>query len=272
MPVNHYENFPVASILLPKHLIKAVEAIYAFARSADDIADEGEALPFERIAALSAYQAALDDLEHCLDPMFQRLAKVIEQHDLPLQPFHDLLSAFTQDVTTTRYASFAALLDYCQRSANPVGRLMLALYQATDADNLRDSDAICSALQLINFLQDVAIDINKGRIYLPLEDLSRFGVLEASLEIENFTLDAQWRALMQFQVKRARALLASGAPLALRLPGRIGWELRLAVQGGMRILECIEACGYDVFAHRPQLQKRDWLIILWRAALMSQPK
>jgi squalene synthase HpnC len=273
MPVDHYENFPVASVLLPRRLRPAVEAIYAFARSADDLADEGDAAPAERLAALAAYEQALGRIERgqaLSDPMFMRLAAVVAQYRLPLQPLRDLLSAFRQDVVTTRYPDFAALLDYCRRSADPVGRLVLALYGETAAPNLRQSDAICSALQLINFWQDVAIDIGKGRIYLPLEDLARFGVSEA--DIVAGSAGAPWRALMAFEVARARALMQSGAPLALRLPGRVGWELRLVVQGGLRILERIERADYDVFRHRPALGPGDWLAVGWRALRMRSKR
>jgi squalene synthase HpnC len=269
MAVDHYENFPVASILLPRRLVPAVEAIYAFARSADDLADEGDATPAERLAALAAYEQALDAIERGdtpADPMFAPLAAVLAQYRLPLQPLRDLLSAFKQDVVTTRYPDFPALLDYCRRSANPVGRLMLALYGATAEQNLRDSDAICSALQLINFWQDVAIDIAKGRIYIPQEDLARFGV--APETIENGRPGPAWHALMAFELERARGLMQEGAPLALRLPGRIGWELRLVVQGGLRILDMIERADYDVFGRRPKLAARDWLAVLWRALRM----
>ena len=271
MPVDHYENFPVASFLLPRRLVPAVEAIYAFARSADDLADEGDAKPAERLAALHAYEEALDRIarqETVSDPMFARLAAVIAKFQLPLKPFHDLLSAFKQDVETTRYARYEDVLDYCARSANPVGLLMLHLYGAADEENVRDSDAICSALQLINFLQDVAIDQQKERIYLPMEDLTRFAVSPAAFERPE--AHGKWSALMRFEVARTRALMLSGAPLALRLRGRIGWELRLVVQGGLRILECIEAVNYDVFRRRPKLEKRDWLIIFWRALRMSR--
>jgi len=269
MAVDHYENFPVASILLPRRLRPAVEAIYAFARSADDIADEGDARPEERLAALGAYDAALDAIAAGTppqDPMFARLAAVVVDYRLDLQPLRNLLSAFRQDVTTVRYADFAALLDYCRRSADPVGRLMLALYGVADPLSLRQSDAVCSALQLINFWQDVAIDIEKGRIYLPLEDLDRFGVSEA--DIRAGRRGPAWTALMRFEVGRARALMLEGAPLATRLPGRVGWELRMVVQGGLRILEAIERVDYDVFARRPKLQRPDWLAIGWRALRM----
>lgn len=269
MSVDHYENFPVASVLLPARLRPAVEAIYAFARSADDLADEGDAPAEERLAALTAFEQALDRIERnqaAQSALFQSLESVVRDYQLPLQPLRDLLSAFKQDVVTTRYATFAALLDYCRRSANPVGALMLHLYGAADERNLRDSDAICSALQLINFWQDVAVDWKKARIYLPQEDLSRFGVRQS--HIAEAQADAAWRALMQFQADRARALMLSGAPLAMRLPGRIGWELRLVVQGGLRILERIEDAGHDVFRQRPQLRTGDWLRIIWRAVRM----
>ncbi len=269
MPVDHYENFPVASVLLPKHLVAAVEAIYAFARSADDIADEGDALPHERLASLAGYEAALASIardEKQQDLLFDRLQAVIVQYKLPLQPFYDLLSAFKQDVGTKHYANFDCLLDYCRRSANPVGLLMLHLYGAATPANIAQSDAICSALQLINFLQDVAIDREKQRTYMPLDDLARFGVTEAQLD--RAETDAQFRALMFFEVSRARALMLSGAPLALALPGRIGWELRMVVQGGLRILESIEKVDFDVFRRRPKLALRDWVAIVWRALRM----
>lgn len=270
MSVDHYENFPVASVLLPRRLVPAVEAIYAFARSADDLADEGDATPEQRLAALAAYEQALDRIaagEQGLDPMFARLAGVIAQYDLPLQPFRDLLSAFKQDVSVTRYASYEALLDYCARSANPVGLLMLSLYGQADEDNVRDSNAICSALQIINFLQDVAIDLHKERIYLPMDDLARFAVSPAALDHPGGT--AKWRNLMRFEVARARALMLSGAPLAVRLRGRIGLELRMVVQGGLRILEAIEEVDYDVFRRRPKLTRGDWMKVIWRGLRMK---
>lgn len=269
MPIEHYENFPVASILLPSRLRPAVEAIYAFARSADDLADEGDATPEDRLHALTRYEDALDRIaqkQSLESELFENLAKTVTAYHLPMQPLRDLLSAFKQDVVTKRYASIVELMDYCRRSADPVGRLMLHLYDAADETNVCRSDAICSALQLINFWQDVAIDWEKERIYLPLEDLALFKISEA--QIEAGTVDAGWRTLMQFEVARARTMLLSGAPLAHRLPGRIGWELRLVIQGGLRILERIELADYDVFHRRPHLGPRDWLIMLWRAICM----
>ncbi|WP_426317988.1 squalene synthase HpnC [Pseudoduganella sp. R-43] len=270
MSVDHYENFPVASILVPRRLRPAVETIYAFARSADDIADEGDATPEQRLAGLTAYEEALGRIERAEgghEPMFERLAAVIAQHKLPMRPFYDLLSAFKQDIVVHRYQDYASLLDYCARSANPVGLLMLHLYGAADEENIRQSDAICSALQIINFLQDVAIDEHKERIYIPMEDLARYALSPAHLARPDNR--AKWRAMMKFEVDRARALMLSGAPLACRLKGRIGLELRMVVQGGLRILEAIEEVDYDVFLRRPKLEKRDWFKVFWRALRMK---
>lgn len=266
MPNQHYENFPVASPLLPAHLRAPVRVIYAFARSADDLADEGDATPEARLAALRAYSAELERIDKNQAPrteLFQQVANILRQHDLSTQPLHDLLSAFSQDVVRTRYPTFEALRDYCDRSASPVGRIMLGLFEQDQPPNVERSDAICSALQIINFLQDVAIDWDKGRVYLPQEDLLRFGVTEQ--QIANAEVDARWRALMAFEVDRAREMMRSGSRLALDMPGRFGWELRLIVLGGLRILEKIEAAGFDVFRHRPTLNKRDWLLLGWRA-------
>jgi len=271
MPVDHYENFPVASILLPSRLRPAVEAIYAFARSADDLADEGDATPEQRLAALQAYETALQRIEQGEsghEPMFEQLAQVVREYELPLRPMYDLLSAFKQDVVVSRYQTYDALLDYCARSANPVGFMMLHLYGAADEENIRDSDAICTALQLINFLQDVAVDLHKERIYIPLEDLNRYAISPAALD--SASARPRWRSLMKFEVERARALMLSGAPLALRLKGRIGLELRMVIQGGLRILDAIEAAEYDVFLHRPKLTRRDYIGIAWAALRMKK--
>jgi phytoene synthase len=267
MPVDHYENFPVASILLPAPLREPVAAIYAFARSADDFADEGSLAAEERLRLLDGYRAELDAIaagRESAHPIFRRLSPVIAAYRLPLPLFHDLLDAFTQDVTKTRYASYAELLDYCRRSADPVGRLLLHLFGAATPENLKRSDCVCSALQLINHWQDVTIDWKKPRVYLPQEDLARFGVAEE--QIAAARCDDAWRALMRFQVDRARALMFEGAPLGRDLPGRIGLEIRAIAAGGLRILDKIEAVNYDVFRRRPVLEKPDWARILWRAA------
>jgi squalene synthase HpnC len=196
------------------------------------------------------------------------LADTISQHQLPLVPFFDLLSAFEQDIQTKRYEDFTALQHYCARSANPVGRLMLYLYNQADKASMTQSDAICTALQLINFAQDVALDWQKGRIYLPNNEMQRFGVSPQSIGED--ICDTSFKNLMAFQTERCRSLLKSGEPLGRTLSGRIGLELRLIMHGGWRILDLIEKNQYDVFRHRPTLAKSDWAIMLWRG-LLSKP-
>lgn len=269
MAVDHYENFPVASLLLPAPLRPAVTAIYVFARSADDFADEGDLPAAERLRLLAAYRDELDRIERD-EPtdhaVFLRLRPVIAQYGLPLAPFRDLLDAFAQDVVQDRCADFAALMDYCRRSADPVGRLLLHLFGAATPENLRRSDCVCSALQLINHWQDVGMDAAKGprgRIYLPQEDLARFGVAEET--VLHRIASAEFRALLRFQAERARALMLEGAPLGRELPGRVGLEIRTIVAGGLRILDKIEAVDYDVFARRPTLGGFDWPRILFQA-------
>jgi len=267
MPVDHYENFPVASILMPKWLRKPVAAIYHFARAADDIADEGDLPDEERLRQLDEFRAELARLaqnEAPLTPLFQNLATEIAEHALPMQPFHDLLDAFSQDVVKKRYANFDELLDYCRRSANPVGTLLLHLYGEATPANLAYSDAICTSLQLINFWQDVAKDYAIGRIYLPLNDMAQFGVNEA--QIAQGVNDGHWRALMKFEVDRARTMMLSGKPLGSILTGRIGLEMRMIIAGGLRILDKLEADDYDMFRHRPVLRPLDWVIMLAKSA------
>ena len=267
MSVDHYENFPVASILMPKRLRKPVAAIYHFARAADDIADEGELSDAERLRQLADFRGELDHIatgESPSLPLFQRLAVEVEAHALPLQPMHDLLDAFSQDVVKKRYANYDELLDYCRRSANPVGTLLLHLYEEATPVNLAYSDAICTSLQLINFWQDVAKDIAIARIYLPQDEMTRFGVTEE--QIVQARCDDAWRALMKFQIERARALMLQGKPLGTILTGRIGLEMRMIIQGGLRILDKIEAADYDVFNQRPVLRPFDWVIMLMKSA------
>jgi len=262
MGVGHYENFPVASLLAPPALRDAIRAIYRFARTADDIADEGNATPAERLRGLAELRTALDAIDGGDAGDWPDLARAVRAHALPTQLLRDLLSAFEQDVVTPRYASFDSLLDYCRRSANPIGRLLLVLYRRSDAQSAAWSDAICTALQLTNFWQDVGLDWDKGRIYVPTEDLQLFAVGEADLA--SGLADTRWSALMQFETQRTRALMLSGAPLANALPGRIGFELRLVIHGGLRILERIDARGGDVFRQRPTLRAGDWLAVFWR--------
>jgi len=266
MPVDHYENFPVASLLLPRRLRAPIEIIYRFARTADDIADEGVDSSDVRLRRLSVYQRALERIaagETPAEPLFADVARIVREHALPVQLFADLISAFSQDVTKSRYADFPDLLDYCRRSANPVGRLVLHLFKRTSETDLAGSDAVCTALQLINFWQDIELDFAKGRIYLPQDDMARHGVGERHLAEQR--CDAAWVSLMKFQTERTRAMILRGKPLARSLPGRMGLEIRTTLQGGLRILEKIEQASYDVFRRRPVLRGLDWPLVLARA-------
>ena len=265
MPVDHYENFPVASWLLPARLRPPIEAIYGFARGADDIADEGDASEAERLAGLARYVRALDAIEAGRTPEaeFARIAAAIRDWQLPIALLRDLLDAFRQDVTKKRYATYGELLDYCRRSANPIGRLVLCVFGQERPDALAFSDRICTSLQLINHWQDVAIDWRKNRVYIPREDLDRFGIDET--HIAEAKADDRWRALMTFECERARELLRDGAPLGAQLSGRLGLEIRATIAGGARILDKIEAVDSDVFRRRPTLGALDWLRILARS-------
>lgn len=265
MPVDHYENFPVASWLLPKPLRKPVEAIYRFARTADDIADEGDASAAMRLEQLAAYHAELDRIERgetSSHPVFVPLAAAIRDHAIPITPFRDLLSAFAQDVEKKRYANFGEVMDYCRRSANPVGRLMLHLYGDHDPRHLAYSDAICSSLQLINFLQDIAVDYRKDRIYLPQDELAAHRIGE--MQIAQGDTRGLWHMMMHKQIERARKLLQAGAPLGRALKGRIGLELRVTILGGETILRKLHADPGCIFHDRPVLTKKDWGVMLWR--------
>jgi len=266
MAVNHYENFPVASVLLPHRLRRPVALIYRFARAADDFADEGEAPAAERLANLDAFRTELRRIDSGSPPgipWFAALGEEIRSHQLPISLFFDLLSAFSQDVTKKRYADFGEVLDYCHRSANPVGRLLLVLYgSATDRNNAY-SDAVCSSLQLINFLQDVAIDYRKGRVYLPQDELARFNITENQIAAGD--TGGRWREFMAFQIARARNRLYAGRPLGRVLRGRIGLEMRMIIAGGDRILTRIAHAHGDVYRRRPTLRRRDWLLMTARA-------
>lgn len=266
MGVGHYENFPVASVLLPAHLRRPIASIYRFARTADDIADEGDAPPEIRLRALAELDAKLAALargESAADPLFEELGHTIRTHQLPFGYFHDLLCAFSQDCVKTRYRDFDELQDYARRSANPVGRLLLHLFGDTAEEALRASDNICSALQYINFWQDIAIDIRKARIYLPLDDMARYGVTEADITRE--CTSPAFKALLAFEVQRTRRMLDDGAALGRRLPGRIGLEIRTIVAGGDAILQKIIEVDYDVFRRRPVLRPFDWIGMMTRA-------
>lgn len=291
MPVDHYENFPVASFVLPARLRRPVEIIYAFARQADDIADEGDASAEQRLAGLEAFEAQLQCIrqnEKMDSALFSKLADIIKEFDLPIQAFEDLLSAFRQDVDKTRYKNFGEVMDYCRRSANPVGRLLMTLFQDQDSRHLAYSDALCSSLQLINFLQDVEIDFRKNRIYFPLDELERAGIGESGLAKllanpggqwagsgESFggialasprsVLETKWRSFMLGQIERTRKMLQSSVPLGLVLRGRIGFETRMIIAGGDRILRKLYHDPMVPLVKRVKLSAWDWIIVFTRA-------
>jgi len=274
--VEHYENFPVASLLCPPALRPAIVAIYGFARTADDLADEGDAPPAQRLADLAAFRADLmavargDEPAPRWAPVFKRLRTAITQFKLPIVLLADLLSAFEQDVVKNRYADRAELLDYCRRSANPVGRLLLHLYGVDDATSLRQSDAICTALQLANFWQDFGVDVARGRLYPPQTDCSAAAVSTDALMQSQDSPAA--RELIASLVRWTRELMREGAPLVHRIAGRGGWELRLVVQGGLRILDKIDALDHATLTTRPTLGWADGPLMLWRAMAMRRPQ
>lgn len=264
----HYENFPVGSLLIPKAKRQHVYSIYAFARTADDFADEGygtATTTAERLRLLDDWEF---QLEHCYGgmashPIFVALAETVRELDLPIQLFRDLLSAFKQDVVKTRYADFSEVLDYCRRSANPVGRLILLLFGYHDESLHKLSDCICTALQLANFWQDVAVDLEKDRVYLPQNEMQRFGYSEAELFARAF--NARYAELLKFQVERTWQLFAYGKDLPQLVSGRLAFELSLTWHGGTRILELIERLGYDTLRQRPKITKWDKAVLLTRA-------
>jgi hydroxysqualene synthase len=274
--IDHYENFPVASLLCPPALRPAVSAIYWFARTADDIADEGDADAATRLAALAAYRTDLLGTLSTGAPssrwpkVFAALHATLQAHPLPPALLLDLLSAFEQDVQKHTYADRAELLDYCRRSANPVGRLLLQLYGVHGSSALRQSDAICTALQLINFWQDLGVDTRRGRLYVPATDCERFGMTATAL-LQARSETPALRALVSELVNWARALMLDGAPLVHTVPGRAGWELRLVVQGGLRILDKIEALQFATIETRPALRWYDSPVLFWRALWMRAP-
>jgi squalene synthase HpnC len=282
--VGHYENFPVASWLCPPRLRPAVAAIYRFARTADDIADEGQATATARLADLTAFRR---ELERCIEKaaggaplpaterwpaVFGPLGVAIVRHELPGPLLHDLLSAFEQDVRYTeqqhRYESTEELLGYCRLSANPVGRLLLHLYGVHDARSLQQSDQICSSLQLINFWQDIGRDMSNGRCYLPADTLQRHGLRVADFEHPALEATPDRQAVVAELCAYARGLMQLGAPLARRVPGRAGWELRLVVQGGLRILDAIAEIDHRSWQTRVTLQRADLPRLAWRALWM----
>jgi phytoene synthase len=282
----HYENFPVASLLLPASMRPHIAAIYAFARAADDFADEGDRTPAERLALLGEWEARLGasvdsgpgvqagvrrpaPSPHD-DAVFLALGNTIRAHRLPVSLFEDLISAFRQDVATTRYSTWADVLDYCRRSANPVGRLVLRV--AGHADDRLDlaSDAVCTALQLTNFWQDLERDWQRGRLYVPRDVCDRFGAREADLDAR--TMSPSWRAALSEVTGRTRRLFDEGRAVCDGPSGRLRYELRLTWLGGRRILDRLERNGFDVFSARPTLGRSDVPALLWSAVSWSRPK
>lgn len=267
--IDHYENFPVASVLCPPRLRPPIVAIYHFARTADDLADEGEATPLARLADLAEYRRALlaatqaGALAPRWQSVFAPLRRQVQAFALPVDLLHDLLDAFEQDVRNPHYLDRSALLDYCRRSANPIGRLLLHLYGIQDAQALHRSDAICSALQLINFWQDLSVDGPRGRHYVPEADAGAHGVSAEDLTACRDSPAA--RRLVRTLNDWAMALMLEGAPLCHQVPGRAGWELRLVVAGGLRIAERIRRMDHATLASRPALAAWDLPALLWRA-------
>jgi squalene synthase HpnC len=278
--ITHYENFPVASWLCPPHLRPAIAAIYWFARTADDLADEGDATPQQRLDDLAAFRADLmaaakgQSASTRWPQVFTQLTAAIVKFSLPINHLDDLLSAFEQDIRKTRdsqgYANEAELHDYCSRSANPVGRLLLHLYGITDATALGYSDNICTALQLINFWQDISQDIPRGRFYLSDDACTQFNVTRADLmsSIQTKKQTKNTTDLIASQAVNTMAMMQKGSQLVHLIPGRAGWELRFVVQGGLRILDKIKAMDYAMLVKRPKLTKLDYLVIGWRALWM----
>lgn len=273
----HYENFPVASILMPKHLRQPVALIYHFARQADDFADEGNLPINERLKLLNNFEDELKLIEAYIQPstdFFKALLQAIKTHHLPISPFLDLLDAFKQDVTKTRYENFAEVLDYCRRSANPVGLLLLHLYQANTHENIEYSNNICTALQLINFLQDIAIDLEKNedkqRIYMCQDELKKFGISEQKMMsfTQGQATDQAWSEFMRFNLQRTQQILNQGKPLGRILKGRIGLEMRMIIYGGERIIVKIARVNGDVFRQRPTLNFWDWCVIFCKAIVL----
>lgn len=266
---NHYENFPVLSVTLPREVKKHIAVVYQFARQADDLADEGDVNPELRIKNLELYEKQLTD---CLSGKFiidfwMALKNSINECNLTTQYFYDLLSAFKQDVLIKRYSNYEDLSDYCRRSANPVGRLVLEICGVRNEEAFRYSDSICTALQLTNFYQDVSVDWQKGRIYIPQIEMEKFGVSEKIFEEKQN--NANFKSLLKFQIERTRELFAEGRKLLPFLPGSLLVQIRMTILGGEKILEKIEESDYNVIMQRPKLSKIDYLKIFGKGLLTN---
>ena len=267
MPTDHYENFPVASLILPNHLRISIQKIYNFARSADDIADCPD-LPFSfKCARLQFYREELRKIEtnsFPLTTLFHELSDVINQYNLPIKLFEDLLDAFEQDLTVTRYETYAQLTSYCERSANPIGRILLHLFEQPKDEYFHLSDSVCTGLQIINFLQDITEDYDINRIYLPSDEMKSFGVTEEHIKHQIF--DLKWLNFMGFQVDRAQQLLNAGAPLYDQLPGRIGIEIKAIVKSGIQVTKKLMDSRGNIFYGTHKLTVRDLFQIMFQIA------
>ena len=258
----HYENFPVASFLIPREKRAPVYAIYAFARIADDYADEAGLTTAERMDSLGEWEEQLIDAYrgHAHHPVFVALRETADRFEMPMELFHNLLKAFRSDVTTHRYETFDEVLAYCENSANPIGRLMLLLFNYRSEAMMELSDFICTALQLTNFWQDVSVDLEKDRVYSPLEDIREFGYSEEELFQRRYS--QAFKDIMGYQVERTEQLFREGRPLLLQVGKDLRMELRLTWNGGMRILKKIEQADYDVLTRRPALSSYDKATLL----------
>lgn len=272
MAQSHYENFPVASVLLPQKLRLPISVIYAFSRTADDFADEGKVSQETRLEQLDIYSKALSEIKNDdysgSDPIFIALTDVIKKHDLPISLFNDLLSAFKQDVVKNRYANFEEVLDYCTRSANPVGRLLLHLNGQPSDEQLEQSDAICSALQLINFYQDIIQDYTEqDRVYIPQDELATAKLQEVDL----LQADTQHLApLLNGLYKRARDLMKVGYLLGASVKGRLGWEIRAMSLGGISTLHMLTEQDDSNLLTRPRLHKKQLIHIMLNSACSAR--
>jgi len=262
---SHYENFPVVSFLIPKNLRKHIAIIYQFARQADDIADEGNLTPEERLAQLNKFTKDFSNAlsGNCSNDFWKALVSTINQFNLTHQLFFDLLTAFKQDVTKKRYSDYEELLNYCKHSANPVGRIILELFNIRDEALMIYSDNICTALQLTNFYQDVKVDYEKNRIYLPEDEMKNFGVTKNIFTLSK--INSNFKKLLLFQTKRTRQLFGEGKKLLSNLPGLLKYEIKWTILGGEEILNKIEKLDFDVLNNRPKLNKIDYFLIMIKA-------
>ncbi len=260
---SHYENFPVISFFVPRELRKHAAIVYKFARQADDIADEGNISDEERLEQLESYELALSDSlnRKYRDNFWAALHNTITTKKLSVENFFNLLKAFKQDVIKKRYEDFEDVLAYCSNSANPVGRIILELYNINDEETILYSDSICTALQLTNFYQDVSVDYNKGRIYIPADELDEFNIDQEIFESKKN--NANFKKLMELQISRTKILFKDGSKILPKLPANLSRQIKWTISGGEKILEKIEEINYDVLNNRPKLSKIDYIKLIF---------